>query len=90
MASERNAAHPKSINCRLQILILNLRNLLPQQYDNFALPNGPLRKKQKNLSSQFNDLVDVLHYANQLKVGFSQKELMRSSFLQTDEPNYFP
>ena len=49
MASERNAAHPKSINCRLQILILNLRNLLPQQCDNFAVPNGPLRKKQKIL-----------------------------------------
>ena len=31
----------------------------------------------------------MLHYANQLKVDFSQKELMRSSFLETDEPNYF-
>ena len=30
-------------------------------------------------------LVDLL-----LKVAFSQKGLMRSSFLQTDEPNYFP
>ena len=25
-----------------------------------------------------------------LKVAFIQKELMRLSFLQTDEPNYFP
>ena len=25
-----------------------------------------------------------------LKVAFSQKGLMRSSFLQTDEPDYFP
>ena len=25
-----------------------------------------------------------------VKVAFSQKGLMRSSFLQTDEPNYFP
>ena len=25
-----------------------------------------------------------------LKVAFSQKGLMRLSFLQTDEPNYFP
>ena len=27
---------------------------------------------------------------NFVKVAFSQKGLMRSSFLQTDEPNYFP
>ena len=31
-----------------------------------------------------------LHTLKFLKVAFSQKGLMRLSFLQTDEPNYFP
>ena len=53
MASQRNAAHPKSINCRLHILILNNRPCV-------------------------------------LKVAFSQKGLMRLSFLQTGKLNYFP
>ena len=39
---------------------------------------------------KFFDLQKFLTMVVLLKVAFSQKGLMRLSFLQIDEPNYFP
>jgi len=53
-----------------------ITSIFSKNLPNFAYP----KMEHKNLKIAW----------TQLKVAFSQKGMMRSSFLQTDEPNHFP
>ena len=62
-----------------------MRNFLLAFWISFAISvvNGLFSRRDIKLKCGFFILIV-------LKVAFSQKRLMRLSFLQTDEPNYFP